>query len=282
MSLRLGLAGDYIAQLHGSCSPDSPPSLRAAIDQACRHLSGPVDDLQPMPVSAPGVHTLETLGQQNGAAVPDAAVGLAAVMPNTPEDEARILRLTACYGAAKPQNTVQAGTSAAKLWKVNAAWPPLLFFGALEALKAMSLTHTRPCRCTVSRRRTFSMWLVHEAVQQNGARPLVEQCRVRGHPTAVSMLRSCLALPNIGLVCAATIIYATSRKSAESNTHRATLPQMYPAPLEIQAVMDLVCAHGKEMQAANLAAHVAAQVGRGLVRASYAHRMMACPGPACC
>ena len=33
-----------------------------------------------------------------------------------------------------------------------------------------------------------------------------------------------------------------------------------PAPLEIQAVRDLVCARGKEMQADNLNAQVAAQV----------------------
>ena len=68
--ISLGLAGDYIAQLHGSCSPNSPPALRAAIDQACRHLSGVVDDLQPVPASAPGVHSVEILGQQNGAASP--------------------------------------------------------------------------------------------------------------------------------------------------------------------------------------------------------------------
>ena len=121
--INLGLAGDYIAQLHGSCSPDSPPSLRAAINQACRHLFGVVDDLQPVPVSALGVHSLETLGQQNGAPIPDAAVGLAATMPNTPEEEARILRCTqhinVRHGAAKPQNTVQAEKSAAKLWKVD-------------------------------------------------------------------------------------------------------------------------------------------------------------------
>ena len=121
--INLGLAGDYIAQLHGSCSPNSPCSLRAAINQACRHLSGVVDDLQPVPVSALGVHSSETLGQQNGAPTPDAAVGLAANMPNTPEEETRILRCTqhinVCHGAAKPQNTVQAETSAAKLWKVD-------------------------------------------------------------------------------------------------------------------------------------------------------------------
>ena len=129
--ISLGLADDYTAQLRASCCPNSPPALRAAIDQACRHLSGVVDDLQPVPASAPGVHSLETLGQQNGAPVSDAAVGLAAAMPNTPEEEARILQLTqlihARHGAAKPQNTVQAEKSAAKLWRVGAAWPLLLF-----------------------------------------------------------------------------------------------------------------------------------------------------------
>ena len=129
--ISLRLAEDYIAQLRASCSSNSPPSLRAAIDQACRHLSGLVDNLQPVPVLAPGVQCLETLGQQNGAPVPDAAVGLTAAMPNTPEEEARILRLTqlinARHAAAKPQNTVQAEKSAAKLWKVGAAWPLLLF-----------------------------------------------------------------------------------------------------------------------------------------------------------
>ena len=129
--ISLGLAEDYTAQLRASCSPNSPPSLRAAIDQACRHLSGVVDDLQPVPASAPGVHSLETLGQQNGAPVSDAAVGLAAAMPNTPQEEAHILQLTqlinARHGAAKPQNTVQAEKSAAKLWGVGAAWPLLLF-----------------------------------------------------------------------------------------------------------------------------------------------------------
>ena len=62
--ISLGLAQDYIAQLHASCSSNSPPPLRAAINQACRHLSGVVDDLQPVPVSVHGVPSLETLGQQ--------------------------------------------------------------------------------------------------------------------------------------------------------------------------------------------------------------------------
>ena len=145
--ISLGLAGDYIAQLHGSCSPDSPPSLRAAINQACRHLSGVVDDLQPVPVAALGVHRLERLGQQSGAPIPDAAVGLAATMPNTPEMEARILRCTQHINVhratAKPQNTIQAERSAAKLWKVGTAWPLIPFFTAPVMLsRRMSNTHT--------------------------------------------------------------------------------------------------------------------------------------------
>ena len=64
--ITLGLAHDYIAQLHASCSFNSPLPLRAAINQACRHLSGVVDDLQPVPVSGLGVPNLETFGQQNG------------------------------------------------------------------------------------------------------------------------------------------------------------------------------------------------------------------------
>ena len=41
-------------------------------------------------------------------------------------------------------------------------------------------------------------------------------------------------------------------------------------------------ARGREMQAENLNAQVAAQVGTGLVKASFANRMMACLTPACC
>ena len=49
-------------------------------------------------------------------------------------------------------------------------------------------------------------------------------------------------------------------------------PEIQSAPLEIlQAVKDFVRAHGKEMQAENVNAQVAAQVGVGLARASCAH-----------
>ena len=83
--------------------------------------------------------------------------------------------------AAKPQNTVQADTSVAKLWKVGTAWPLVpLFTAPFMLLGKLSLTHIQSCRDTVSRRPTlmatsclrpeFSMWLVNEAVQQSGAR----------------------------------------------------------------------------------------------------------------
>eukprot|EP00891_Asterochloris_glomerata_P008665 jgi/Astpho2/8665/Aster-08296 len=136
------------------------PSLRAAIDQACRHLSGVVDDLQPVRASGPGVHILKTLGEQNGAPVSDAAVGLPAAMPNTPEEEARILQLTqlinARHGAAKPQNTVQAEKSAAKL---------LRRYCEQEA-------HRYPDGDLMSQAKILEilLWLVDEAVQQIGAR----------------------------------------------------------------------------------------------------------------
>ena len=141
-----------------------------------------------MPVSGPGVHSLETLCQQNGAPVSDAAVGLAAAMPNTPEEEARILQLTqlinARHGAAKPQNTVQAEKSAAKLWSEALHGLHSCCYGALEASQAMSLPHIvlqRYCEQEAHRYPDgdlmsqakileFLMWLVDEAVQQNGAR----------------------------------------------------------------------------------------------------------------
>ena len=154
----------------------------------CRHLSGVVDDLQPVPVSALGVHSLETLGQQNGAPIPDAAVGLAATMPNTPEEEARVLRCTqhinVRHGVAKPQNTVQAEISAAKLWKVDTVWPLIPFFTAPLMLTRPHVAHTDPflqryCEQEASpdgdlmsqaKTLEFLIWLVDEAVQQNGAR----------------------------------------------------------------------------------------------------------------
>ena len=45
----LELAGYCLAQLRASCSSDSFPSLRTTADQACRHLSGVVNDIQPVP-----------------------------------------------------------------------------------------------------------------------------------------------------------------------------------------------------------------------------------------
>ena len=59
-----------------------------------------------------------------------------------------------------------------------------------------------------------------------------------------------------------------------------------PAPLEMQAVKDLVHACGKEMQAKNLNASVAAQVGVGLIRARCANfsdpSLLLEPAGGCC
>eukprot|EP00891_Asterochloris_glomerata_P004459 jgi/Astpho2/4459/Aster-00068 len=222
--ISLGLAEDYIAQLRASCSPNSPPSLRAAIDQACRHLSGLVDDLQPVPASAPGVHSLETLSQQNGAPVSGAAVGLAAALPNTPGEEARIPQLTqlinARHGAATPQSTVQAEHSAAKLWRRCCEQ---------EA-------HRFPNGDLMSQAKIFgfSMWLVDEAVQQKGARN---------------------SLSSIG-----DYLCHLKERAALRRPHH---PRRSRTP-GIQAVRDLIRARGKEMQAENLTAQVAAQVEAAL------------------
>ena len=62
---------NYIAR--GICSSDIPSSLRVAINQACRHLSGVADDLQPVLLSAPGVPSLETWALRMVAAVMRAA-----------------------------------------------------------------------------------------------------------------------------------------------------------------------------------------------------------------
>ena len=143
-----------------NCVPAAPqtgplPSERPLIKPADTFLDWWMD-LQPVPASAPGVHSSETWGQQNGAPVPEAAVGLAAAMLITPQEEARILQLNqlinARHAAAKPQNTAQAERSAAKLWKVCAAWPVIPFFMApLMLSRHMSLTPTRSCRDTVSK-----------------------------------------------------------------------------------------------------------------------------------
>eukprot|EP00891_Asterochloris_glomerata_P003639 jgi/Astpho2/3639/Aster-07842 len=210
--ISLGLAEDYIAQLRASCSSNSPPPLRAAFDQACRHLSGLVDDLQPVPAS---VHSLETLGQQNGAPVSDAAVGLAAAMPNTPEEEARILQLTqlinARHGAAKPHNTIQAGKN---------QLPSSGRYCEQEA-------HRFPEGDLMSQAKIleFSMWLVDEAVQQNGAR---------------------YSFSSVG-------DYLCHLKEVRREQYsQGRITSDVPAPLEIQAVRDLVRARGKEMQLGGL------------------------------
>eukprot|EP00891_Asterochloris_glomerata_P006379 jgi/Astpho2/6379/Aster-06042 len=148
-------------------------------------------------------------------------------MPNTPEEEAHILQLTqlinARHGAAKPQNTIQAGKSAAKLWKR---------YREQEA-------HRCPDGDLMSQARILeiSMWLVDEAVQQNGAR---------------------YSFSSAG-------DYLSHLKEVRSEQYsQGRITSDVPAPLEMQAVRDLLCARGREMQAENLNAQVAAQVDAAL------------------
>ena len=110
---------------------------------------------------------------------------------------------------------------------------------------------------------------------------LLQQRGVRGPSTAVSELRSCPTLPNLWPgACSDYLCHLKEVRREQYSEGRITSD--VPAPLEIQAVRDLLRARGREMQAENLNAQVAAQVGTGLVRASCANRLMACLTPASC
>ena len=104
---------------------------------------------------------------------------------------------------------------------------------------------------------------------------------MRGPSTAVPELHSCPALPNLWPgACSDYLCHLKKVRREQYSQGRITSD--VPAPLEVQAVRDLLRAHGREMQAENLNAQVAAQVSTGLARASSANRMMACLTPACC
>eukprot|EP00891_Asterochloris_glomerata_P001794 jgi/Astpho2/1794/Aster-07554 len=143
-------------------------------------------------------------------------------MPTTPEEEARILQLTqlinARHGAAKPQNTVQAEKSAAKLWRRYCEQEAHLYPDGDLMSQAKILE--------------FSVWLVDVAVQQNGAR---------------------YSFSSVGdYLC-------HLKEVCREQYSEGRITSGVPAPLEIQAVRDLLRARGREMQAENLNAQVAAQ-----------------------
>ena len=97
---------------------------------------------------------------------------------------------------------------------------------------------------------------------------------MRGPSTAVSELCSCPTLPNPWPgACSDYLCHLKEVRREQYSQGR--INSDVPAPLEIQAVRDLVRARGREMQAENLNAQVAAQVGTSLVSASCANRMMA-------
>ena len=87
---------------------------------------------------------------------------------------------------------------------------------------------------------------------------------MRGPSSAVPELCSCPALPN--LFPGACSDYLSHLKEVRREQYsQGRITSDVPAPLEIQAVRDLLRARGREMQAENLNAQVAAQVGVGLV-----------------
>ena len=82
---------------------------------------------------------------------------------------------------------------------------------------------------------------------------------MRGHSTAVSELHSRSCPPQLwpGL-CSDNLCHLKEVRREQYS--QGCITSYVPAPLEIQAVRDLVRARGKEMQAENLSAQVAAQV----------------------
>ena len=88
---------------------------------------------------------------------------------------------------------------------------------------------------------------------------------MRGHSTSVSELHSKSCPPQLwpGL-CSDYLCHLKEVRREQYS--QGCITSDVPAPLEIQAVGDLVRARGKEMQAENLNAQVAAQVCMDLMR----------------
>ena len=88
---------------------------------------------------------------------------------------------------------------------------------------------------------------------------------MRGHSTSVSELHSRSCPPQLwpGL-CSDYLCHLKEVRREQYS--QGCITSDVPAPLEIQAVRDLVRARGKEMQAENLNAQVAAQVCMDLMR----------------
>ena len=94
---------------------------------------------------------------------------------------------------------------------------------------------------------------------------LVQQCWVRGHSTAVSELHSRSCPPQLWPGSCSDYLCHLKEVRREQYS-QGCITSDVPAPLEIQAVRDLVRARGKEMQAETLDAQVAAQVCMDLMR----------------
>ena len=125
--VNLGLAEDYIAHLRASCAPEKTPANRIhAVEQACRHLSGVVDELQPVPVFAQVSLAVQPAGHSYvDASIPQADAGAAlqsadvlpAADPNSAVDAGHLIQ--AVPEAAQASGITHAQKTAVGIFKVS-------------------------------------------------------------------------------------------------------------------------------------------------------------------
>ena len=125
--VNLGLAEDYIAHLRASCASEKTPANRIhAVEQACRHLSGVVDELQPVPVFAqvslaiqPAGHSYVdgSIPQADAGAALQSADVLPAPDPNSAVDASQLIQ--AIPEAAQAHSITHAQKTAVGIFKVG-------------------------------------------------------------------------------------------------------------------------------------------------------------------
>ena len=124
--VNLGLAEDYIAHLRATCATEKTPANRIhAVEQACRHLSGVVDELQPVPVFAqvslaiqPAGHSyVASISQADAGAALQSADAIPAADPNSAVDAGQLIQ--AVPEAAQANTVTHAQKTAANIFRVS-------------------------------------------------------------------------------------------------------------------------------------------------------------------
>lgn len=125
--VNLGLAEDYIAHLRASCASENTPVNRIhAVEQACRHLSGVVEELQPVPVFAQVSLAIQPAGHSYvDASIPQADAGatlhsvdaVPAADPNSALDAGQLIPTVA--EAAQANSITHAQKTAVNIFKVS-------------------------------------------------------------------------------------------------------------------------------------------------------------------